>query len=351
MWTPLPVVDRLRKLARRPARPLAELAVEAWEIAPAHVESSPPALFLPDQWERVAAFSEFSSREGDLRKVRGGVEVQHDATRAFRLRDALLIDGVLYQGPSSLHLHARTRRIPKLRVDGELDRAALYCTFGGNRYFGQWLMDDCATYPLAAAEGRPLTTAQPVNAHTLAYESWLEMQPVRAGAVHLGEVVIFEDIGQNPNKGARFRAMGDKLRAHVRPRPHPGVFIVRGATGTRRVLQNEMEIAERLRDRRGFTIVDPVKADVPAIVQACAGAAMVVGVEGSGLMHGLLMLEAGGGLLVLQPPQRFSAIYKDLTDRDRQQFGFVVGQARGGDFWVDPQEVERTLDLYARRSV
>ena len=350
MWTSLPVVDRLRKLARRPARPLAELASRAWEIAPAQVAASPPALFLPDQWERVMAFSEFSSREGDLRKVRGGVEVRHDATRAFRLRDAFLIDGVLYQGEASLHLHPRTGRLPRLRVDEEIDRAALYCTFGGNRYFGQWLMDDCATYPLAAAEGKPLTTAQPVNPHTLAYESWLDMHPVRGSAVHLGEVVIFEDIGQNPNKGARFRAMGDKLRVRVTPRPHPGVFIVRGSTGMRRVLQNEREIAERLRDRRGFTVVDPAKTDVPAIVQACAGAQIVAGVEGSGLIHGILTLEQGGGLLVLQPPQRFSAIYKDLTDRDRQQFGFVVGHPRGADFWVDPEEVERTLDLYARRS-
>jgi capsular polysaccharide biosynthesis protein len=343
------VVNRLRQLARRPVRSLAELATRSWEIAPAHVAPSPPALYLPDQWERVTAFSEFSSREGDLRKVRGGGEVQHAATRALSLRDAFLIDGILYKESASLHLHARTSRLPKLRVDEEIDRAALYCTFGGNRYFGQWLMDDCASYPLASAEGTPLTTAQPVNAHTLAYESWLEMKPIRAAAVHLGEVVIFEDIGQNPNKGARFRAMGDKLRAHVTPRPHPGVFIVRGATGMRRVLQNEREIAERLRDRRGFTIVDPVKADVPAIVRACAGAAIVAGVEGSGLIHGILTLKAGGGLLVLQPPTRFSAIYKDLTDRDGQQFGFVVGHPRGGDFWVNPEEVERTLDLYARR--
>ena len=77
--------------------------------------------------------------------------------------------------------------------------------------------------------------------------------------------------------------------------------------------------------------------------------AAAAGVEGSGLIHGILTLEEGGGLLVLQPPTRFSAIYKDLTDRDRQQFGFVVGHPRGGDFWVDPDEVERTLDLYARQ--
>jgi hypothetical protein len=341
------MVQRLRSLARRPARSLQELASTSWEIAPAHPRITPPALFLPDQWERISGFSEFDPPGGDLRKLRGGNTEVHEASRAFRIRDAVLIDGVLYKGGASLHLHPRTGRIPRLRVEQEIERGALYCTFGGNRFFGQWLMDDCVTYPLALAEGVPVTTAQPLNSHTPGYEAWLEMRPVRTEGAFFRELVLFDDIGQNQSKHARFRSLGDRLRRRIEPRLHPGVFIIRGATGSRRVLRNEIEIAERLRDRRGFTIVDPVKQDVPAIVQACAGARVVVGVEGSGLIHGLLVLETGGGVLVLQPPNRFSAIYKDLTDRDQQQFGFVVGLARGDDFWVDPVEVERTLDLFA----
>ena len=347
MWSVLPVVEKLRKLARRPARTVEEVASASWEIAPASTWVAPPALSLPEQWERISSFSEFSSRDGDLRKVRGGESVVNIPTRAFRIRDALLIDGALYKKDGAfLHLHPRTGRMPRLRVEQEIERGALYCTFGGNRYFGQWLMDDCVTYPLAVAEGVPVTTAQPVNSHTPGYEAGLEMKPVRTAGAFFRELVVFEDIGQNQSKHARFRGLGERLRQRMERRSHPGVFIVRGATGSRRVMRNEMEIAERLRDRRGFTIIDPVKEDVPAIVTACAGAKMVVGVEGSGLMHGILMLEPGGGLLVLQPPNRFSAIYKDLTDRDQQQFGYVVGLARGEDFWVDPDEVERTLDLY-----
>ena len=347
MWSVLPVVEKLRKLARRQTRTVEEVASASWEIAPASTWVAPPALSLPDQWERISSFSEFSSRDGDLRKVRGGETVVNIATRAFRIKEALLIDGALYKKDGAcLYLHPRTGRMPRLRVEQEIERGALYCTFGGNRYFGQWLMDDCVTYPLAVSEGVPVTTAQPVNSHTPGYEAGLEMKPVRTAGAFFRELVVFEDIGQNQSKHARFRGLGERLRQRVEHRSHPGVFIVRGATGSRRVMRNEMEIAERLRDRRGFTIIDPVKEDVPAIVTACAGAKMVVGVEGSGLMHGILMLEPGGGLLVLQPPNRFSAIYKDLTDRDQQQFGYVVGLARGEDFWVDPDEVERTLDLY-----
>ena len=346
VWSFLPVVEKLRKLARRPARSVEEVASESWEIAPAFTRVASPALSLPGHWERVTSFSQFSTREGDLRKVRGE-EVANSATRAFRIRDALLIDGVVYKKDGAcLHLHPRTARIPRLRIEQEIERGAVYCTFGGNRYFGQWLMDDCVTYPLAIAEGVPVTTAQPLNNHTPGYEAWLEMKPVRAAAAFFRELVVFDDVGQNQSKHARFRGLGQRLRQRVDHRPHPGVFVVRGATGSRRVLQNEMEIAERLRDRRGFTIIDPVKEDVPAIVRASAGAKMVVGVEGSGLIHGILGLATGGGLLVLQPPHRFSAIFKDLTDRDQQQFGFVVGLARGEDFWLDPDVVERTLDLF-----
>jgi hypothetical protein len=347
VWTALPVVQQLRKLARRRARTVEELASASWEIAPASARVAPPALSLPAQWERISGFSEFSSHDGDLQKVRGGESGVHGATRAFRIRDAFLIDGTLYKKDGAfLHLHPRSGKLPRLHVEQEIERGALYCTWGGNRYFGQWLMDDCVTYPLAVLEGVPVTTAQPVNRHTPGYEAGLEMKPLRAAGAFIRELVVFDDIGQNESKHARFRALGERLRRRVAHHPHPGVFIVRGTTGSRRVLRNELEIAERLRDRRGFTVVDPVKEDVPAIVRACAGAKMVVGVEGSGLMHGILQLEPGDGLLVLQPPTRFSAIYKDLTDRDRQQFGYVVGIARGEDFWVDPDEVERTLDLY-----
>jgi hypothetical protein len=50
-------------------------------------------------------------------------------------------------------------------------------------------------------------------------------------------------------------------------------------------------------------------------------------------------------LLVLQPPNRYCSLFKNLTDRDGQKFGIVVGIQTGDDFTIDPDEVERTLDL------
>jgi hypothetical protein len=209
-------------------------------------------------------------------------------------------------------------------------------------------MDDCATYELAAAEGVPVTTGRMPVGHKADYEQSFGMNPERLEHAFFRELVVFDDVGQNRGKRCRCRSLSEKLLAHVDVRPHPGVFVIRGLAGERRLLKNEWEVAERLRDRRGLRIIDPLKESVHAIVAACAGAAMVVGVEGSALMHGILALPEGGSLLTLQPPNRFVGLYKHLTDRDNQRFGFVVGQPVSEDFSIDPIEVERTMDLLCR---
>lgn len=319
------------------------LADRCWEIAPAELFRPSRAHFLDGQLERVTGWAFANQHPGA--EMYGGQDTENAATRAFLLRDVSLLDGVLYKGDRCAHLQPRRHRIPKLRVEQELQHAAVFCTPGGNRYFGQWLMDDCVTYPLAEAEGVPITTDQPVFAHTLDYERRLGMQPRRLHAAFLREAIVFQDFGQNHNKHLRFRAMTDRLFGPLPRPPHPGVFIVRGRTGERRLLSNEMELAALLKDRRGFRVLDPSRTDVATILSACAGAQTVVGVEGSQLIHGILALPPGGNLLTLQPPNRFVAVYKHLTDRDRQKFGFVVGTPDGQGFRIDPSELERTLDL------
>jgi hypothetical protein len=331
------------RLLRIPSRTLESVAVKSWEIAPSETSISPPAYFLPNQLDRVTGWA-FAS-EHPRRAMEGG-SVVHGATRGFLLNNVWLIDGALYKDDAYSWLTPRSSWRLRIRVEYEIDRGAVFCTAMGNKYFGQWLMDDCVTYPLACAEGVPITTAQAVNIHTPDYEDWLGLRPVRLHNAFFRELVIFDDFGQNRHKHQRFRAMSDRLLSHVNANPHPGVFILRGGTGELRILQNEIELAEHLRDQRRFRILDPAKTDVATIVATCAGARTVVGVEGSGLMHGILTLQPGGSVLTLQPPNRFVRVYKDLTDRDQQHFGFVVGHAENKGFRIDPDEIDRTLDLF-----
>lgn len=344
------------RVTRKPSATLESLAVKTWEIAPGSTAIAPAAFFLPNQLERVTGWEEalFYPNEHPRRTMEGVGRVEHGATRGFLLKDVWMIDGALYKGNAKSWL-TPGGRFPGIRVENEIDRGALYCTMGGNKWFGTWLMDDCLTYRLACDEGVPVTTAPFADnvsiarngiLHAPGYERWLGMSPVRLRNAYFRELVIFNDLSQNLNKHLRFRAMGEQLLSHVNVSTHPGVFILRGGHGALRRLRNEMEVAERLRDRRGFRILDPATCDVPTIVAACAGAQTVVGIEGSQLIHGVNVLPPGGSLLVLQPPNRFLCFFKYLTDRDHQNFGFVVGTPEGDGFRIDPDEVERTLDLF-----
>lgn len=347
----LPLAHLVRaRLARVPPlralgpRAPAELATRRWQLAPPSQAITPPAVFLPGQLERITGWVFADEHPG--REMIGGQAVTHAATLAYELRDAWLVDGVLYKGAACLHLSPRSHRVPQLHVHHELSDAGIYGSPAGNRWFGQWLMDDCPAYPLARDVGVPVTTARHPGAHATAYEAWLGMRPTVVRSAWLQRAVLFSDVGQNRDKHRRFRAMSDALLRHVEPAAeHPGVLIVRGLAGERRVLLGERALAERLRERRGLRILDPMQADVPTIVRTCAGARVVLGVEGSALIHGILALRPGAAVLALQPPGRFCGLYKHLTDRDGQRFAFVVGRPEGEGFRVDADEVERTLDL------
>lgn len=330
---------------------LKHVAAKSWDIAPGEITVSPPAFFLPDQLERVTAWeARFFPFEHPARTMQGGLSVDQGPTRGYLIKDVHLIDGALYKGNASLWLSLNPKTFPRIVVDTEIQRGAAYCTQNGNTWFGTWLMEDCVTYALACNEGVPVTTAPsarfPLFTQAPAYEHWLGMNPLRLRSAYFRELVLFDDWSNNRSRHSRYRAMGEKLLSHVDYASHPGVFILRGGAGDLRLLRNELELAEHLHKTRGFRILDPLKTDVATIVATCAGARTVVGVEGSQLVHGVNVLQPGGSLLVLQPPNRFVSYYKFLTDRDHQHFGFVVGTPEGDGFTIDIEEVERTLDLF-----
>ncbi|VVM38744.1 hypothetical protein PS623_00161 [Pseudomonas fluorescens] len=339
-----------QKLARSAARSLQSLAVKSWDIAPGERTITPPAIYLPDQMQRVTGWeARFFPYVHPGPTMAGGIQVEHGPTRGYLLKDVWLIDGVLYKDNASLWLSAKPRTLPGIAVEHEIERAAIYCTQNGNSWFGTWLMEDCVTYALACDEGVPVTTAPsarlPLFTQAPPYEAWLGMNPLRLHTAFFRELVLFDDQSHNRSRHARYRAMGDKLLSHVSHAPHPGVFLLRGGAGELRLLRNELAIAEHLRTQYGFRVIDPLRNDVPTIVAACAGARIVAGVEGSQLVHGVNVLREGGTILTLQPPNRFVSYYKYLADRDGQHFAFVVGQPEGDGFIIDRDELDRTLDL------
>lgn len=337
-----PGMDRLRRLLGRPAHDITAKAVDQWAVSRGSRVEIKPAKVLPGQLDRIRG-TQFGSIDEVIRDFTGGFDSLQGSTMAYRLENVSLIDGVLYSGDATRHLRQRASRLPiRFKPKDEI-RATMYESWTGNRWFGNWLAEDTLTYRLAESEGLPFTTNRTVG-HMTAYEERLDMTPTRMSEVRFADLIIFEDFAHNEHK--RMRAMDFRRRMvgqHVRR--HPGVFVLRGNAGDRRVLTNEREIAETLAAKRGFEILDPLRVDVDEIVRICGGADVVVGTEGSHLVHGLMLMPQDATALVIQPPARAVSVLKMFTDRQGQNFSLVVGEGSNEAFSADVGEIERTLDL------
>ncbi len=338
-----PGLHAVRHVLGAPAPDLEAAAVERWEIAPAVTRRVAPARFLPGQLDRIRG-TEFGSLAEVVRDFRGGFDTLHEETLGFRLRDVDLVDGVLYAAGALRHLRPRHHRVPAYRSPPEVTHGALYESWVGNRWFGNWLSDDCLTYPLAERFGA-VTTAVAPQGHVPRYESLLGMRPRRLERAHFDELILFRDRSDNADRRARACRLRTLVCAAAPFAPHAGVFLLRGGTGMQRILVNEAALAERLAAERGFAILDPSTAPVEEIVRACAGARVVAGVEGSHLVHGLMVMPPGACLLVIQPADRVVSVLKRIADRQDQTYAFVVGDCGQERFSADWGEVARTLDL------
>ena len=337
-----PGMDRLRRLLGRPVQDITAKAVDQWTVSRGSRVEIKPARVLPGQLDRIRG-TEFGSIDEVIRDFSGGFDSIQGATTAYRLENITLMDGVLYSGDAARHLRKRNSRLPFRRKPKDEIRATMYESWTGNRWFGNWLAEDTLTYRLAESEGLPFTTNRTIG-HMTAYEQRLDMTPTRMLEVRFADLIIFEDFAHNEHK--RQRAIDFRRRmVGQHARRHPGVFVLRGQAGDRRVLTNEREIAERLEAKRGFTILDPLRVDVDEIVRVCGGADVVVGTEGSHLVHGLMLMPQDATALVIQPPARAVSVLKMFTDRQGQNYSLVVGEGSNEAFSADVGEIERTLDL------
>lgn len=339
-----PGLHAVKKLLGAPVHDLEAVALESWEIAPAMTRVLPPAKFLPGQIERITGTT-FGTMPELVRHLKGNYEQREAATMGFRLQDVELADGVLYARGAIRYLRSRSSRALAYARPREALRGACYESWIGTRWFGSWLLADCLTYPLAAQFAQPFRTGAFGPGHQQDYESALGMSARHLARARFEELYVFQDMSNNDDKRRRAFDFRDRIIAGRAHEPNPGVFLLRGNGGDRRVLVDELSLAERLAAERGFRVLDPVKASLDEIVQACAGAKVVMGVEGSHLVHGLMLMPADATLFVIQPPDRTLSVLKASTDRQGQTFAFVVGSGSTENFRVDFDEVARTLDL------
>lgn len=347
-----PISYRINRILRGGRRfNYKDVCEKSWVICPAPDPSRklPSAIALDGQLDRVTGLCPSKTTFQREQAVLTGEWKDLRATTAYLLKNASLLSGYVYKGPMKHTLVSEKEKWVGNEKTDFIEKAALACTYAGNRWFSHWMTDNNLTLELAAKElAEPIICEHKHYNHAADYGNFFELEtPQTFQQVRCGKLIIIDDVPQNDYKRERYNLLRNRLKKVGGDRSGHGVMILRGTSGERRLLVNESEVAQYLADR-GFTIIDPQRMSVKEIVSSIQGAKIVVGVEGSTMAHSFFSIADGGTIFTLQPPDRFVALYKEYADCIGLHFAYVVGYPAPQGFTINLDELGKTLDLIER---
>ncbi len=341
----LPITARLRHRLGRDDFAAGAFATE--EIAPAMQRFVPPALCLPDDWDRIIAFQEETTPELERQRAAGGL-TDHGATRIARHRDVTLIDGIAYGRKGMLRASNRYRQRPIARGERVTIPRALLCTNPViDRYFGHWLVDGLLLELLAAEQDAvPLKLSPHRWLHEPGYRALTGLDDCKAKFVHVEELLVADDRGINASWQARATTLRARIAAGAGSASADApVFVRRGTTGSKRDLMNEGELAEALA-ARGFVILSPEQETPQTIAATLAAAPVIVLVEGSAQDHALVAARTGAWVVTIMPPRRINCFAKVRADALGLNWAYTVADDAGEGSFHQP--LDRLLRLIER---
>ena len=139
-----------------------------------------------------------------------------------------------------------------------LKTVGLASSYVGNKYFYHWLVDDCLQYLLAENIGQPLCLRRRIyrENHQKQYEAFFNQDWTPIDRAWIDNLIVYQDFGQNSLKRTRYRTLRGRLKAQIFCDDCRSlVYLRRGASGERRIIQNEEEIIDVLA-RSGFKVID-----------------------------------------------------------------------------------------------
>jgi len=227
----------------------------------------------------------------------------------------------------------------------EVATAALSSTQLGSQFFGHWLLDDLPRYgQLSAVGAAPFLVGATPSSHQQEYMAAFGFDGPILNDAFFSKLSVVADGSMQSYKSEQLAKMRDRIRGAVTgSSASPGVMLLRGGSGRRRILVNESELGRAL-SARGFTVVDPMATTVSQMAAACAGAEVVIGVEGSHMVHGVLALAPGASFITIQPPFKFDNTCKPYCDALGIKYAFTVGRAAEGGFSVELERVLAIID-------
>ncbi len=332
-----------RAYRRVRATPFLDQAVRCVTISPAIVSDRPPAISLPNEFERARGF--FLPREIEHKRIMGGAR-EEGATLAYLFHDITMGGGAIYTGKTVDIFRRESRRFFLLGSSDNLDEALLGTTKTAEQFFGDWLSEGLSIELLAESWGVPAVGfARSDWLHEPGYRNITQLFSQKLHFARIRNFWLMDDRGINQNRGERFR----ELRARIRGRSNAArgpksVYLARGNMATPRSMANEDLIRYKLVDW-GFTVIEPERETAASLVALLKNANLAVTIEGSAQVHALLAMPEHSTLLVLQPPDRFTAPGKDMADMGGLRYSFLVGDPTQNGFSIDAGRLLRTLDL------
>lgn len=307
-----------------------------------------PALYLPEELEKITAGAFNRPIETEVRSLKGKALYSNTLAR-LEIKNAYLSPKFVLSGKlrKSFYHRAPTRFSGPFRTR---ERGALASSHVGCNFFGHWLGDDCATYLLASeeADAAPLIMPTPAWAEQAEYAALFDQDWTPTPPTLCRHLSFYIDHGQNPHKAARFRKMRQTLRNHARAKGARNssadiVYIKRGPMSSSRTLINEDEITGFVQSIGGY--IHEAESGLDKLTKFGLDARIVIGVEGSQLCHAIYSMRDQGGLLVIQPHDRFFTSHLDWCRELDMEFAFMVGTRDQEGFSVDMDAFQRTLAL------
>jgi hypothetical protein len=313
-------------------------------LNPGETISGSPCIALPEQYERVTACAFGIDPAQEIAQLKGAPR-RIGPTIQYVLDNVVVNDGIIYGRGRHKFVNNNVVFQSDQTTCVEYGQAALRSSFVGCHYFGHWLRDDCATHLLASDFGTAVSMPTPLWPDRAGYLEQFGQQCLELRRAHIDRLVLFDDINQNAHKARRFRELRERLANSqgLRKTGHI-VYLMRGSGGKQRLLLNEGEIIEAL-TRRGVTVVRAETLNVSQLVSELLGARIIISVEGSQLSHALFTLLDGGGILAIQPPDRFFTSHLDWARALNMQYSVVVGEKRDQGFFLPVNDLLKTIDL------
>ncbi len=325
-------------------------AVQRRELAPARPGVRPAGILLPGQLDRARAAMPSTTMEFQKSVATGG-PITYPATTLYTLKDARIEQTAIYANGKRKSLTGigiqQEMTYSRGQSERKIDRALLVSTHQGLKYFGDWLFENTARVLLAEELGeRAISMVRmPPYTHGARYDELFAVHYQKIRRARVKELLVVDDWGHTPEKAARYRTLRERARCTPGRAHGHDVFVVRGRSGQVRRLANEDACIEWAR-QRGFSIVDPVQMTVNQLVHELRDARCVAGVEGSGLMHGLVAMASDGFLLGIVAADRFVIGSKEYADALGIPVALVVADKGNLDgFEVDIEELNATYEL------